>query len=329
MVSVVGRSRNRLGFNVNSSGQSPILVSGAHRSGTTWVGKVLATAPSVFYLHEPFNFGSPNTLTSVRTNLWYPYLTEQDGKECVDEIGDALQLNLRVLNDIPLLWRHPKAIARRLLLAGQLALLRCRPEYRVLIKDPLALLAAPWFERNFGAFPLILIRHPAAFVSSLKIKQWYPPFQSILSQPRLMDEHFRESAEDIARLATAKTRDIVSEGAFFWKLLYEVVGKYQRQHAKWLFIRHEDASREPHRVFQKAFLDLGLKYTPATEVFITRTTTGNDRRYVLESTSEDNVVRNSIENVSVWKERLSNAEVDRIRETVGEVGQLFYSDDEW
>ena len=33
----------------------PILVTGAHRSGTTWVGKMLALAPGVAYVHEPFN----------------------------------------------------------------------------------------------------------------------------------------------------------------------------------------------------------------------------------------------------------------------------------
>ena len=31
----------------------PILVTGSHRSGSTWVGKMLATSPSVNYIHEP------------------------------------------------------------------------------------------------------------------------------------------------------------------------------------------------------------------------------------------------------------------------------------
>jgi hypothetical protein len=33
--------------------QGPILVTGAHGSGTTWVGKLLALAPGTGYAHEP------------------------------------------------------------------------------------------------------------------------------------------------------------------------------------------------------------------------------------------------------------------------------------
>jgi hypothetical protein len=32
---------------------SPVLVTGIHRSGTTWVGKMLAAAPGVVYINEP------------------------------------------------------------------------------------------------------------------------------------------------------------------------------------------------------------------------------------------------------------------------------------
>ena len=37
------------------SANQPILVTGAHRSGSTWTGKMLALAPRVAYIHEPFN----------------------------------------------------------------------------------------------------------------------------------------------------------------------------------------------------------------------------------------------------------------------------------
>ncbi|WP_075261386.1 sulfotransferase [Geobacillus thermocatenulatus] len=34
---------------------NPILVTGAHRSGTTFVGKMLSLHPSIGYIQEPFN----------------------------------------------------------------------------------------------------------------------------------------------------------------------------------------------------------------------------------------------------------------------------------
>jgi hypothetical protein len=32
-----------------------ILISGSHRSGSTWTGKVISQSNSVRYVHEPFN----------------------------------------------------------------------------------------------------------------------------------------------------------------------------------------------------------------------------------------------------------------------------------
>ena len=34
---------------------NPIFVTGAPRSGTTWVGKMLALSKNIGYIHEPFN----------------------------------------------------------------------------------------------------------------------------------------------------------------------------------------------------------------------------------------------------------------------------------
>lgn len=33
----------------------PILITGAHRSGTTWLGKIVSLSNGVRYIHEPFN----------------------------------------------------------------------------------------------------------------------------------------------------------------------------------------------------------------------------------------------------------------------------------
>ena len=35
----------------------PILVTGSHRSGSTWTGRIISAAPHVGYIHEPFNIG--------------------------------------------------------------------------------------------------------------------------------------------------------------------------------------------------------------------------------------------------------------------------------
>ena len=48
---MVGMEGNRL----SSSRTNPILVTGAHRCGSTFVGKMLALPVNIGYLEEPFN----------------------------------------------------------------------------------------------------------------------------------------------------------------------------------------------------------------------------------------------------------------------------------
>ena len=56
----------------------PILVTGAHRSGTTWAGKMLVLAPGVAYLHEPF---SPHTSNGLSPAGIRPLLHGRDKRE--------------------------------------------------------------------------------------------------------------------------------------------------------------------------------------------------------------------------------------------------------
>src|SRR5690349_10236845 len=55
----------------------PILVTGAHRSGSTWVGRMLAEAPGVLYVHEPFSVSDPpgRGVCNVRFARWFTYVT--------------------------------------------------------------------------------------------------------------------------------------------------------------------------------------------------------------------------------------------------------------
>jgi len=43
---------------------------------------------------------------------------------------------------------------------------------RPLIKDPIAIFSTEWLCKKFNMKVLVMIRHPAAFCSSLKIKNW-------------------------------------------------------------------------------------------------------------------------------------------------------------
>ena len=56
----------------------PILVSGAHRTGTTWVGKMLAATPATAYISEPLNVLHRPGVFEVKTTRWYTYICPEN-----------------------------------------------------------------------------------------------------------------------------------------------------------------------------------------------------------------------------------------------------------
>jgi hypothetical protein len=307
---------------------SPIVVTGAHRSGTTWVGKVMASAPRTFYLQETFNVEYPNPFTAIRMKWSYQRFS-----------GDGESAERRVFQDVfALRFRcDPKdpsrVLSRRGLMRRCFHLLRWEStdpaKCTIIMKDPLALFSIPWLVRHFGVRPVIMIRHPAAFVSSLRVQGWFFDFGNFLSQPGLVEDMFPHERHRIEEMARRQHTDVVSESAFLWRLLYTVVAKYRREYPAWTFVRHEDISRNPAEEFRRLFVSLGLWYTPRADAYLNSTITREDRGYVRSSTPVSDVVRNSAENVFVWKQRLTEAEIARTREVVGDVASEFYADEEW
>src|SRR5687767_8168951 len=60
-----------------------VLVTGSHRSGTTWVGRMLALARRTCYLHEPFKPGWDPPYVWTRFDTWNTYI--HDGNAAAHE----------------------------------------------------------------------------------------------------------------------------------------------------------------------------------------------------------------------------------------------------
>jgi len=55
----------------------PVLVTGSMRSGTTFVGNVLAASDRLFYLHEPLN----PVWGIASNNRWFLYVRDANDEE--------------------------------------------------------------------------------------------------------------------------------------------------------------------------------------------------------------------------------------------------------
>ena len=72
---------------------SPILITGSHRSGTTFMGKVLGLDKHVGLIHEPFNQIKFYGINRFSTKEWFQYIDKTNGTEYYSKIKETLDFN--------------------------------------------------------------------------------------------------------------------------------------------------------------------------------------------------------------------------------------------
>jgi hypothetical protein len=303
--------------------QAPILVTGAHRTGTTWVGKMLAAGPQVAYISEPLNVWHRPGVMRAPVGRWYTYI-------CVENEADFLPAFRELLGLRYGLWREIRSLRSRkdLLRMGRdfSIFMRGRLLRQIpLIKDPFAVFSAPWFAGRLGCRVVITVRHPAGFASSLKRLGWPFDFHDLLDQPLLMQNWL---GVDRAEMESLGKEDIIGQAALLWRMVYRVVARMMKLHPTFIVARHEDLSLDPVSGYRDLYAALELDFTPVVE------------KRILDSSSSDNPIElskkkvhavklDSRANLDNWKRRLSKDEITRIRKMTGKIAKQFYSDEEW
>jgi hypothetical protein len=107
----------------------------------------------------------------------------------------------------------------------------------------------------------VRIRHPAAFAGSLQ-KQWTHPFSHFLRQ-----HHLQPFADDIRSFA-CEERDVVDQAALLWNVIHTMILEYQETFPDWIYLRHEDLSRDPVAGFRSLFERLDLELREPTRAAI-------------------------------------------------------------
>ena len=310
-----------------------VLVTGAYRSGSTWVGEMLAEAPGLFYIHEPFNpvVRVPG-LPRIPVNHWFEYIHEGNEAQFLDPVDALVAGRFNLWNDIA----SGDIRSMRAFVRSMGHNLRHKAEVRSgarpLLKDPIAILAAEWLAERYAMDVVVTIRHPAAFVSSVKRLGWpIDHAKEFLSQKDLMDRFLSPYADEIR--ASRVTDDLVDQASLTWKLLYHVVDQYRNSHPDWHFIYHEDLSLAPEEGFRALFESLALAYTDHVAATVKKHSSSTNPRELeviggkVAMTTTTYV--NSRANVTSWQRRLAQQEISRIRSIVEPVSARFYNETSW
>ena len=295
----------------------PILVTGSHRSGSTWCGKMISLADEVGYIHEPFSLVRRAGLCDVQFDNWFTYICDENKNNYYKALEKCLSFDYNIKKDFENLSSIKDLYysIREYFKFKSSWILKKTP----LLKDPIALFSAEWLANQFNMEVVIIIRHPAAFAGSLKKVNWLHPFEHFLRQPLLI----RRIPEDYVRLIEKYSNSdagIIDQSILLWNIIHHQILEYRELYPNWNFVRHEDLSNDPVKEFRNLYEKLNINFSKKIKKKINSFS---------NSKSQGVISRNSKANILSWKHRLTDKEINKIKKDTHQIAQHFYTADEW
>jgi hypothetical protein len=233
--------------------KKPILVTGIIRSGTTWVGRALATCEHTLYIHELTNPASPwNSCFPTPTS--YYQINDTNGGAFVYLLDRLANLNPVFYGD----WRKDIAKDRQKYIVNN-----TQPDVtpRLILKDPTALFSANWFTEKNNAKVVIVLRHPISIIKSILKLGWSVNYNSnfIRKQPGLLNGLYNGISRTDHKIIDSTSN--VLKTTYFVRLLYLAICKYYLTQGKFIFISYEKYMQSPSDHFPVLFKKLNLNPT--------------------------------------------------------------------
>lgn len=291
--------------------KNPILVTGAHRSGTTWIGNMLSQEPGMAYIHEPFN-----PIRSFRTDVkpgvctaefkyWFTYINKHNEDKYLHDIDRTLNYQYGLISGLKAV--HSFEDYKDLLQIYIRSFTLRKKNTRPLIKDPIAIFSTEWLAMRYDMNVIILIRHPAAFANSLLQHNFFHPFSHFILQPELMEEKLAPFQDEIISHAQS-IKDILNQAILLWRIIYYTVYQYQTKFPEWIFIRYEDITASPVTEIKQICENTNIRYTKKLE---------------------QRIIQQFKPNAYGWKRTLSKKQIETIKAETSDIWKYYYSRSEW
>jgi hypothetical protein len=311
------------------------------RSGTTFLAKLIDSAPEVLYRHEPDAVLPTDLPAYVRSDDLGPYLAA--AKDYVRAMADCRRW--RTADHLPIFskaYRRAPADAayRLLMLSTKLArkwgvspwdslpdlMDRERGGMLRLIKSVSALGRARLFAEAVPEMPVIhIIRHPCAVYASLRVGIE----KGVMGSTVALKTLFAQKESETYPLGFNEMADAPFEQqvAYRWMLLNDKAAADMAGFPTYLQISYEDLCTDVDRVSQQVFAHLGLTLGPQTRRFIDEISRGSSARP--SDVGYFRVKRPITSAVDKWKTQLDAATVKRIRKIVSHspLGRSYFGDD--
>jgi hypothetical protein len=221
-----------------------VLVTGIHRSGSTWVGQVLNHLPHTYYIPELFNPDNVSGFLREPFERNYEYVCADNEQDYIQRITDALDFRYPLGSN----WHKAASAGEKTQVLKRYAANAVRRQMsrpNIILKDPTAFFSSEWLHQRFNAKVVLLIRHPAAFTSSVKRLGWRISCKPLLDQRLLVRDYLGPFEEEIRN----EPKDYVGRCALFWKVVYSVAHQFQK---KWPGIEADAGFHQQDHVFEES-----------------------------------------------------------------------------
>lgn len=307
-------TRIRRGKIIGAAATNRVLVTGAPRSGTTFLGKALSSALRVDYFHEPLN--PMCGLPSVRDE--FVDLADDDHVAASEEFA-------RLMDYEPMLttamYRRDRSYVRAVkqVIGSRgpfmLRLARVNPwSQHVVVKDPYASLSVRWLSERLDLQPIVVIRHPAAVAASFRRLGWnaHIVLGALGGRPGTL------SADELD-VARAVGPDPLLSAALVWRVLVRHMADVPS-----IQVTHEALSETPDAVVRDLCTATGLPYTFATRRFLRSNTSSEGSPADVDSRRAQHFKRDSRSIFDAALAELDEAEIDQVWEITGELASRWY-----
>lgn len=280
-IQVVG---SRFYFNPDPDLRRSILVAGTARSGTTWLGDLIASQIPSRILFEPFN---RDLVSDYRQFHYFQYM--RPGTENPEFFNFAQKVFTGEIRNAWIDRRNERIFS-----------------YVRLVKEIRANLALKWLHENFPEVPILfLVRHPCAVVLSRMELGWATDsdIEPFLSQPQLIEDHLSPYLDLIRSAANLEEKHAV-----IWSVS-NLVPLRQFNADELKVVCYEELCNHPENELPRIFEAIGYQYSGAMS-----------SKQPSQTTRPASAVVTGADQIENWKKKLSRSQIDNVLRVVQAFG---------
>jgi hypothetical protein len=283
---IIQQIGSRLYINPDSDLRKSIVVAGTARSGTTWLGDLIASRIPCRILFEPFN---PELVSDYRRFHYFQYM--RPGTENPEFFAFAQKVFTGKIRNR---WidRQNERIFSQIRL----------------VKEIRANLALKWLHDNFPEVPIIFImRHPCAVVLSRMELGWATDrdIEPLISQSKLVEDYLGPYLDLIRRAGNAEEKHAV-----VWSVS-NLVPLKQFSSDELKVVYYENLCLHPEGELPGIFESIGYEFSSPFVDTINQPS---------QTTRAGSAVVVGTDKIGNWKQKLSRSQIDNILQVVQAFG---------